>query len=472
MKQDIKSINYEWLTKPTGDPFADTGGYVIEYLSKREPEKDIFEIIEDVTRLYVNNWDAKLNTFFLNSKITQPAYKANQKILGTLKYFKSLIEETDEGIVGHCRLSGVNTKLYQAGRDNSILSGSGTLINFHHFFQQGIMMSKEMLIRMHFVPLGVVLIQGKVAVLKSNDIELNKYFVEENIKANLQKIATGTDEVGVIKSEFNNPSNAIFAFIDDAIPKVKIHNNLKGKISLTLFHFTNFGASPEVQIYQIPASVFAFYAFCTQGKYIKDWNFFVRSKYYSSKNKGAVYNKKAECFELNKKGTTETIGFNDYKTWTNWIYNKLLNGDSLLKDFLRWSRKHEFNLIIIEVYQEKIRFMKKQTIEKIKELADFIVKDKNEDAIKKSIKALDGAKNSYLLRRFILKDIIVKNYNKGNDNAIVTLDDYVDYLFPDGNSWQEVRDMLLITIYQKMHELKLSIVVEIKNEEVIENETI
>ncbi|SHE83712.1 hypothetical protein SAMN05444274_102531 [Mariniphaga anaerophila] len=33
MKHTHKTIDYEWLTKPTGDPFADAGGYVIQYLS-------------------------------------------------------------------------------------------------------------------------------------------------------------------------------------------------------------------------------------------------------------------------------------------------------------------------------------------------------------------------------------------------------------------------------------------------------
>ncbi len=469
MEQNLKSINQEWLTRTTGDPFADTGGYAIEYLFERMPEKNIFELIEYTTKLYVYDWESKLHAFFLNSKMTQAAFDSTRKIGEVKKYYTELADEKN-GIDGYCRLSGQKTKLFPAGRDNSILSGSGTLINFHHFFQQGIMLSKEMLIRMHFVPLGTILLQGKGAIFKSNDNALTKYFVGKNVKDNLHRIASGSNEKGVIKSEFKNPANALFAFIDDAIPKVKLHKELDGQISLSLFHFTNFGASPEVKLYQIPARVFAFYTFCTQGRYRKDWSFFVRSHYYNSKNKGAVYNEKTEQIEITKKESIETIGYNDYQIWTNWVYHKLLSGESLLKQFLRWSKTHEINLSIIEKYQVKIRFMKKQTIEKIKELADFIIKDKDENAIKKNIKALDGAKNSYLLRRFILKNIIVKNHQEGNSETIVTLDEYVDFLFPDGNSWQEVRDMLLIAIYQKMHEHKLSIAIEIIEEEV--NETL
>jgi len=38
MKQTYKTIDYEWLIKPTGDTFADAGGFAIEYLSERFPK--------------------------------------------------------------------------------------------------------------------------------------------------------------------------------------------------------------------------------------------------------------------------------------------------------------------------------------------------------------------------------------------------------------------------------------------------
>ena len=117
-----ENINKEWLIKPTGDPFADVGGYVIEYLQQREPDKSILELIEDIAKLYVHSWDAKLNAFFLNSKITQAAFKTDKKISETIKYFSNLINNKEQSVKGHCRLSGQNTYLFQAGRDNSVIT--------------------------------------------------------------------------------------------------------------------------------------------------------------------------------------------------------------------------------------------------------------------------------------------------------------------------------------------------------------
>ena len=38
MKRNYNTINYEWLFRPTGDPFADAGGYALKEFEKRYPE--------------------------------------------------------------------------------------------------------------------------------------------------------------------------------------------------------------------------------------------------------------------------------------------------------------------------------------------------------------------------------------------------------------------------------------------------
>jgi len=50
---------------------------------------------------------------------------------------------------------------------------------------------------------------------------------------------------------------------------------------------------------------------------------------------------------------------------------------------------------------------------------------------------------------------VAANYVAMNENPIVTVDDYVNYLFPDGSYWAEIRDILLIAIYQELHERDL-----------------
>jgi len=467
----IKSEKYnkEWLTKVTGDPFADVGGFVIQYLWEKNPQMSILELIDYTAKIYVNKWDSKINPFFLNSAITQPAFKGDKKITETVKYFSSMLNETALGEEGYCRITGVKTKLYKAGRDNSLMSGSGTFVNFHHGFQNGMMLSKEMIIRMFFIPFGAIYIGGRIAIIQSNRADVNEYFVRNNCKINLANLAGSASE-GVLKSEYGIPANALFRFVDDLFTN-KIHEATDDKkgLSLTLYHFTNFGASPEIVIYKLPSTVFRFYSACQSIQFKEQWNTFVYSHYTNSKYKGAKYNIEINEYEHIKKGDAEHIPIDEFKTWRNIVLEKLLNGQTLLRIFLKWGISHTFNIAIVEKYQIHIQSMKPETLNKIKELATFLT-NTNEDAIKKSIKALDGYKSAYELRRFFLKNIVAKNYKDGSVNSIITVEELVYYLFPDDISWRDIRDILLFAIYQELHAKNIHVETELSTDENDEKE--
>ncbi|HRP33185.1 MAG TPA: type I-B CRISPR-associated protein Cas8b1/Cst1 [Agriterribacter sp.] len=462
-------IEISWLINPTGDPFADTGGFVIKYLwaLPHLKDKDILNLIEYVANIYVNKWGGKLHAFFLNSTITQPAFKGQRKIDETLKYYKGLIEEAIPFQEGYCRISGRKTKLFPAGRDNHILSGSGTFVNFHHNFEPGLFLSKEMIIRMFFVPLGLIQLSDKVAMLTSNYEKVTEFFVERNCIQNLQAIGSGISE-GVLKSEFNNPANALFNFADSYL-NTHLKNLLDGDeevlfnaadVTLNLYHFTNFGASPEVNIYVLESKVFKFYAFCNRIKIKEQWSKFLRSNYKNSKFKGALYNEEKE--EWNNKN--EEIEFEVYKIWRNIVLENLLNGNSILGSILRWNVNHPFPFIIVEKYQTIIKNMEKRTIDKIKQIADFIVIDRDIDFITKGIKRLNGEKSPQGLRQFLLK-LNSENYKNEAPDPLITVQDYVEYLFPDGGNWREIRDILLIAIYEKLHETNKTVDVPILEDE-------
>ena len=476
MKETYKTIDYKWLTKPTGDPFADAGGFAIEYLSEQYPDKDILELIRFITvDYYIKTWKGKLHIYFHNSKITNPSIKTDEaRIEETMKLFEDIITEKEEVEFGFCRITGRETKLYTLGRESLILAGSGGFINFHHGFDDGLKMSKEIVIRMFFMPLATVLLQGKITLLYSNNLDVVKYWVKENCKKNkfrIGKLINSDEDAGALKSEFTYVPNALFSFVDDMLSNLP---DIKYNTSFTLYYCSNFIRKSELQIYQLPANVFLFYRTCMQPKFKTDWQNFVRSHYFDNKKyRGAKFNLQAGTFELIKSKGTEIIDFEEYKQWSNRIYNKLLSNKSIIPEILRWSRKHPFKFEIVSIYQQNIMGMKKETINKIKELAVFLVREENADKIKKRIRALDSIKNAAGLRRFILRDVIAENYNSGNKEAILTLEDYINYLFPDGSHWSEIRDLLLIAIYQEMHERNLiseELKVDFESEEIEEIE--
>ncbi|MCX4291940.1 MAG: type I-B CRISPR-associated protein Cas8b1/Cst1 [Odoribacter sp.] len=466
MNQQIENIDYKWLTESTGDSFADAGGYALKEFAKRYPEKNILELIEEVTKIYVYRWEAKINPFFLNSKVTQPAFKAERKIDETMKYFRELIEGKTSIGTGYCRISGRKAQLFVAGRDNSILSGSGTFVNFHHTFEAGIMVSKEMLVRFHFVPLACILLQGRIALIHSNDNHLTEFFAAENCSKNLQDVAMNVSD-GILKSTCKVPATALFRFIDEAVEASRDENEIKN-FSLTLYHFTNFGASPEVQIYTLPSEVFAFYFFTRNEKVKEVWERFVGSYYRSSEFKGIKYNEMTRQFDFSRKNEVENIGQEVYQNWSNVVYNRLLEGRSILPLMRAWCEEHVFNLKIVDLYLTKVRHMKQEAQKKILELAELMVEFEGEHKIGKCIQEIKNAKSSSGLTRLLISKVLAKNLEMRN-STVLTVQECCEYLFPEGVFWRDVRDLFLIGIYQTLHEKGIYLNAE---ETVVEDESL
>ena len=461
----------ELLITPTGDPFADVGGYVIETLweDPKLKDKDILGLIEYVANIYINQWNANLHAFFLNSKITQPAFDSKRKLAETLTYYRSIINETASSQVGYCRISGQKTNLFAAGRDNHILSGSSTFINFHHGFENGIYLSKEVIIRFFFVPLGVTQLGDKLGLISSNNNVVAKYYVQQLINGpdgHLTALGRGLAS-GVVRSHYGIVANALFSFADSCIKNIRTavfarfdENVVEVRdTTLSLYHFTNFGAKPEVVMYQLPATVFGFYALCQTVVYVEYWRPFVSTYYRNSKYKDAKYNQASNTWVSAK----EELAYNSFSTWRNVILERLLNGESLIPYFKEWIRRHRFPFQIIENYLFYVKNMDKRTLQKIKDVAGFIV-SRDEDSIKKAILRLNRAKYAQEVRQYLLK-LIDDNYKANPATPLIRLDD-VEYLFPETVSWREIRDLLLIAIYEKLHDSHMIVLTEIEEQEV------
>ena len=442
-------VNQKWLTRKTGDPFADIGGGVIKILFQEKGHTDIFKLIEETSKIYVNNWKAKLNAFFLNSKITQPAFKGEKKVAETAKYFRQLLNEELPFEEGYCRILGEHTKLFSSGRDNNIMVGSGTFINFHHAFQYGLMLSKEALIRMFFVPFGCVQLADKVALLQSNDEEINTFFVEKNIRENQRKIATRIAD-GINRWDFKSPSSALFDFAQHWIINVKDYA-CEENVELNLYHFTNFGATPEVVLHNFSAALFKFYSRVQYRTLQPDWRRFSHS-YFRIKN--AEYDSENDTYKVKEKKEVKTLAYKDFKIWNNSIYENLLSNKSILKAMLNWvyEKRRPLNFEIVKLYQINLRNMNEKTLQIIERLADFVLRDTNN--LKKKIRSLQTPTKAHAFRK-ALRKLEEKNLSERNPDPLFSLDEYALELFPDGTYWQEIQDLLLISIYQKMHEQEL-----------------
>jgi CRISPR-associated protein Cst1 len=429
----------DWLTHQTGDPFTDIGGYVWAFLKRKYPNKKPVEIIQIVAKTYIIDWEQKMHPFFANSKITHNSYggKQGKSLSDTISFYQQVMDESNliaTSKIGFCRITGRKTVLFSAERSTTILNGAGSLMNFHHAFEEGSMVSKEVLIRNFVMPLGVIQVGSLPSIIISNDEHITKYIAENNCQAHFDALGQNINK-GLRKARANNVANALFQYV------IQIHRDIDYQfdiehpestgIALNMYSFSNFVNGPALNLNTLSANAFSFYTFCLK-RHEKDWLNFVNAHY--------------RIPDTRTKGKTEE---EIPESHSNPILNTIMKGGNLSFNFLTWIRDTKnINFQIVELYQILIRNMDKKTIQVLRRIADFIAQKCTDDETSKTIRKLNSANS----RRDVFTSLLkLVEKNKGNAEPLIRLDD-VDFLFPEGFSWVETRNILLIAIYEQLHE--------------------
>ncbi len=441
--------------EPTGDPFVDTGALVLKALHQRFPQKSLKELVDFVTKIYINKWNKNVyKVFHTNFEPISHNFKGKNYEV-TIQYFDSLLnnEKIEGTIYGFCKICGYKGILHLNSRKLLPLSGSGAFVNFHHGHEEGTYLCNQCSLKLYLVPLGVLQIGGNIGLLQTQTEFSRKYVEQSIIEENLDKIGRNTSD-GILKSDYKNPRNALFHFAAEIIRSAKDENASE---TLQLFHFTNFGAAPFCDIYILPSPVFRFL-----NKVIhyqsQAWYYFV-NRYYRIKK--ATWDWDSGEWLQTKKKETKPVEKTEYLNNPNSIYERLLSGQSILKQILHMHREHfkqkkePFPLEIAIYYVKEVLRMEDKQIQLIRRIGDAVFElAQKENNFKKYLVMLEGASRSYQLRSALLK-IVKSRYKNGAKEPLIRLQEYVEYLFPDGQSWGEVRDLLLIYLYERLHDAQV-----------------
>lgn len=435
----------------TGDPLVDLGGLVINTL----PEKSIEEKIRFVTDIYVDKWKGKINAVFLHSKITtiHASGKSKRQREDSLKYYLGVLK--NEGYIseGYCRICAQRGFLFRAGRDNYPLSGSGDFVNFHHSHEEGLLLCRDCLIKLYFVPMGVLQCAGNLMLVQIQNKYTWQLWQEDVIKNNLDKIFVGSSD-GILSSNLLNPHNALFYFAANLIRKFELFDIPSQR--LRLFYFTNFATNPNVDIHDLPNNVFSFLKRVLKPDLRPAWLYFVKRHYRFSKRRHIHFDKETKEWIEVKKKEAASLDIQDYEgTNSNTIYEYLLSGRSILAALCRMHKSEKFPVLIAIIYLREVKKMRQEQIDLIQKISDKIIAlCQKEGNFKKYITPIEGTRYAYELRAAILR-LVKTHYKDGEPEPFVRLKDYIEYLFPDGQSWYEVRDFLLISLYEKLHDLRI-----------------
>lgn len=433
----------------TGDPFVDVGALVMNTL----PQKTVEDKIRFATDVYVEQWKGKINAVFLHSKITHISVSGKPRVQRqrSLEYYLGVLQNRGAVSNGHCRICAQKGPLFEAGRDNCPLAGSGEFVNFHHSHQSALALCKECLVKLYFVPLGVLQCRENLMLLQIQNAYTAKLWQEEVLRNNIDKIHKGSSE-GVLRFLYVNPRNALFHFVSRLISKFELIDLPSQQFRL--FCFNNFGSKPNVEIHDLPNTVFSFLKRVLKPDLRTDWVYFVRKHYRFGKTFHFDENAH-EWFEIQKKETVKVADRDYVGSHHNRVQDYLLSGKSILRLLCSMHKAGRFPIQIAMSYLKEVRGMRHEQIELIRTIAGKIIAlAESDEDYKKYITPIEGARFAYQLRSAILR-MVKAQYKAGQAEPFVRLTDYVEYLFPDGQSWYEVRDLMLICLYEKLHDLQI-----------------
>ena len=421
--------------KITGNPFIDSGIYALSVkLGKNFSEITIDDLkneVKNLSKLYVvPSWKKNMHTIFPNSVLVNPSSTNDPNLKD--KYAENLnnlidsIEPIQDS--GSCIGCGSRNVKNVFGKDAIPLTGSGSLINYFSFAKSGADYCSLCALLIQFSPLIMYRCGGKMIVLHSNSQKVMKFWSKKSIKNIELQIATG-EFSGCYNQGITRPTNAIFNIISQVISSGRRWRNENP--SFNFYYFTNFNQGPELDIFTLPTSVFKFLTEIPREDWL-NWNFIVKKAYRFVK-------------------WSKVESDDDYKNNPNSVFNKLLEGKSILKSFYSIKFKKTFcTWRLVESYMKEVWNMDKKRIDVIKDVGDRLSNYiQNNDSIK-TLNNLEQASN-YNNFRNILRKILKSKIKNGDNELLFTFDDYVISLFPEGNkTWRETQDLLLFRIYENL----------------------
>jgi len=453
----------------TGNPWVDAGvSAMLGWTGKKVPseitKEDLKNISDELSSLYLTKaWQTNLYSVFPNHPVTQSYGIPTKKLperqrANNLKKLKKkqsvefialldgLLERTTPlGEHGNCIACGQRNVEEQRNRMHIPLTGyQGS--HFFPFKAIGIDYCYACTFAVQCAPLVFYRCGKYLALIHSNSLKVLHYWARRCVEQVRRQILK-KEYTGCFNEEFKDPMNALFHITQDLILQYD-ERWAEENASVRIYHFTNYNQGAELAFYDLPTPVFRFLASVRRHPTFRDWLKVVR--------KGYKYN-------ITDKEESQ------YKNYPNEVYQRLLNGESILRYFLDFENKQALgDWALLSLYLKEVRNMDQKRIDTIRRVADEISElIKSSANAKKRLSQLEMAENYNWFRNVLLR-FVKDQIAQRKEQPLFTFEEYVDQLFPDGAlGWKETQDLILFRIYEKLHSwlIQQGVAEELKEEE-------
>jgi hypothetical protein len=271
---------------PTGNPFVDSGMYAMQARASelhRNKEIDVLtsELLKEV--MDDEQWLAKanrrLNSFFMvsgtNSALVNPstnkqAYKTKQWAQldeadsGWKEYLATLSRLLNEALSippnaeTDCESCGdrpATKTVARVGRDNFPLAGSlGNDAQALPAASRSPRVCAFCLLAIQWLPLGAIMLNGRLACFQFTEPKLSQYFVEDTYRETQKRLTSvSVNEKVTVPGSKQGATPAAQILIDRmrSLQKDRAEMRLPYYITLNIWAFSNVGASPDCEVKEV-----------------------------------------------------------------------------------------------------------------------------------------------------------------------------------------------------------------------------
>jgi len=427
------------FSKPVGDPMVEIGRLGLIEFCKKDKFKNIEEFrvyIEKLFNIYTFQTSGRIGQVFSsNSKFTHNSTgkNLNERLKQALELYNGLIKESFDG---YCLSCGKKDNLCSVSKTIFPLTTGNSNANFTSNFSNKFLMCKVCMTSLFFAPINMQKTTG--------------FWSEENSDEFNANIVKNIDSL--VDSKINIFENFIYNMIEELQEE-----ELFGDI--TFYLISNVDKGSEINVVHISEKQMRF-IYNVAPKFFKnelptkqkdEWNYLLFK--YSSKDNSGKFRTRKETIDGKAKiikFQEDVIDNKNYKS-TMKYFNPLISNFIQGKSILYYFKKNLCSWRLTTIYLKEIKGMREERLNVIKKVADNLQLFNEDDKTfyKKIVRPIEMTKSQTEFRENLR--VLMRKFLSKSDEPLFTADEMVLYILPSGESWYEIKDILLIALYEKMN---------------------
>ncbi len=253
------------MLRYTGHPIADIGvATVAAFCEKSRPEEVAMDDLDRIAEYMLEHYTSGLLTpylscvFTMNAVYTQPSWPLATRVREARKLLYAFREPPDPAAAGlRCAFSGEPASRIVYRQHVPMITGENVL-NFFPAGLGGLPISGAYLLAIQAFPMGARRCHGRaLAVHSPDDPELTYAFASRFFNENRQLLLLA-DRSGEKYLDAKAPRTLIVHTLVQIEHERQDRNEAAPPPSVTIYHLTNSGQGPDIDLFQLPSEVVGF----------------------------------------------------------------------------------------------------------------------------------------------------------------------------------------------------------------------